>query len=186
MSSPTAFAAGRRRSRYRAAVILTAAALVGSVAVGDYAAAPSASAAETANLTGVILGVGANESQRIVSWYSSADTSQQVQLAPTASLVAGAFPADSTTFAAIGAANIATSGGFNRHATISGLSENTAYSYRVGSEGNWSAASAFKTQSFDGNYDFLFLGDPQIGSSGNVAKDGAGWADTLAVATAAN
>ncbi|RFA10446.1 metallophosphoesterase [Subtercola boreus] len=186
MSSPTAFTAGRRRTRYRAAVILTAAALVGCVSVGSGFAAPSASAAETANLTGVVLGVGANESQRIVSWYSSADTSQQIQLAPTASLVAGAFPAGATTFAAIGAANIATSGGFNRHATISGLSENTAYSYRVGSEGNWSSAYAFKTQSFDGDYDFLFLGDPQIGSSGNVAKDGAGWADTLAVATAAN
>ncbi|RFA07175.1 metallophosphoesterase [Subtercola boreus] len=186
MSSPTAFTAGRRRTRYRAAVILTAAALVGCVSVGSGFAAPSASAAETANLTGVILGVGASESQRIVSWYSSADTSQQVQLAPTSAIVAGAFPAGAQTFAAIGAANIATSGGYNRHATITGLSENTTYSYRVGSEGNWSAAYSFKTQSFDGNYDFLFLGDPQIGSSGNVAKDGAGWADTLAVATAAN
>ncbi|UFS60906.1 purple acid phosphatase family protein [Subtercola endophyticus] len=186
MSSPTEFNGARRRNRHRATVILTAAALLaGSAAVSGFAAAP-AIAADQANLTGIVLGVGANESQRIVSWYSSADTAQSIQLAPTASLVAGAFRTGATTFAAIGSANIATSGGFNRHATITGLSENTPYSYRVGSEGNWSTAYTFTTQTFDGNYDFLFLGDPQIGSSGNVAKDGAGWAATLNTAVAAN
>jgi hypothetical protein len=185
MSSPTPLTQARWRHRQRAAVILTAAALVGSVSAGAFAAAP-AMAVEQANLTGIILGVGANESQRIVSWYSSADSDQSVQLAPTSSVVAGQFPAGSPTFSAIGSANIASSGGYNRHATISNLSENTAYSYRVGSEGNWSPAYTFATQSFDGPFDFLFLGDPQIGSSGNVAKDGAGWADTLNVAVAAN
>ncbi|MCU1422271.1 MAG: metallophosphoesterase [Microbacteriaceae bacterium] len=166
-------------------MLLSALALGTTSAIGGLVAVP-AMATGTANLTGVILGVGANESQRMVTWYSSADTAQSVQLAPTASLVAGDFPAGAATFSATGTANIATSGGFNRHATISGLAENTAYSYRVGSDGNWSTTYAFKTQSFDGAYDFLFFGDPQIGSSGDVAKDGAGWADTLNVATAAN
>ena len=69
---------------------------------------------------------------------------------------------------------------------IDGLQENTAYSYRVGTEGGWSPTYAFKTQKFDGAFDFLFFGDPQIGSSGNVAKDGAGWEDTLNVSLAAN
>ena len=61
-----------------------------------------------------------------------------------------------------------------------------AYSYRVGAEGGWSSTYTFKTQKFDGNFDFLFYGDPQIGSSGNVPKDGAGWDDTLNVSLAAN
>jgi len=174
-----------RGTRYRASVLLATIALGTSCAVSGIAAIP-AMAAGTANLTGIVLGVGATENQRIVSWYSSADDVQSVQLAPSASVVAGQFPADAATFAASGTANIATSGGFNRHATLSGLTENTAYSYRVGSEGNWSPAYSFTTQSFDGNYDFLFLGDPQIGSSGDAVKDGAGWADTLNVATAAN
>ncbi|WP_433209345.1 fibronectin type III domain-containing protein [Dactylosporangium sp. CS-047395] len=145
-----------------------------------------AAAADPANLTGIILGVGANESQRIVTWYSSADTAQLVQVAPTAALDNGAFPASAATFAAIGGANIATSGGFNRHAVLTGLQENTQYSYRVGSDGNWSSTFAFKTQDFEGDYDFLFYGDPQIGSSGDVAKDAAGWRDTLDVSLAAN
>jgi len=174
-----------RRVQKRAAAWLTVAALGASFAIGGIAAAP-AMAADPATLTGVVLGVGSNETQRIVTWYSSLDAVQSVQLAPTSTIVGGVFPADSATFSATGTANIATSGGFNRHATLSALKENTAYSYRVGSDGNWSAAYSFKTQAFDGNYDFLFLGDPQIGSSGDVAKDGAGWVDTMNVATAAN
>ena len=131
MSSLSATAQPRRRHRRRVSVWLTAVAIGTSFAIGGFLAAP-ATAADTANLTGVILGVGANESQRIVTWYSSADTAQSVQVAPTSSLVAGEFPADAATFSATGGANLVTSGGFNRHATVSGLTENTAYSYRVG------------------------------------------------------
>ncbi|AYG05113.1 purple acid phosphatase family protein [Gryllotalpicola protaetiae] len=176
-----------RRGRRRATVFLSAVALGATCALGGVAVAPAFAAdAAPANLTGIILGVGASESQRIVTWYSSADTAQSVQLAPTSALVNGDFPAGAASFAALGAANIASSGGFNRHATLDGLQENTQYSYRVGSDGNWSTTYAFKTQSFDGPFDFLFYGDPQIGSSGDTAKDGAGWADTLDVSLAAN
>ncbi|MFD3457966.1 fibronectin type III domain-containing protein, partial [Streptomyces sp. NPDC058691] len=171
--------------RRRVATGATAAFLGLSVALGSGLATP-ASAADASTITGIVLGVGSNESQRTVTWYSSADTAQKVQVVPTAQLVNGEFPADATTFDAIGAANIATSGGFNRHATITGLKEGTAYSYRVGTEGNWSSAYSFKTQDFEGDYDFLFYGDPQIGSSGDVAKDQAGWQDTVDVSLKAN
>src|SRR6185436_3161699 len=66
------------------------------------------------------------------------------------------------------------------------LKENTGYSYHVGGDGGWSATYEFKTRKFDGNFDFLFFGDRQIGSSGNVPKDKASWAHTLKVALAAN
>jgi hypothetical protein len=171
--------------RRRVATGATAVAMGLALAFGGAVASP-AGAAEPAAVTGVILGVGANETQRAVTWYSSADTAQELQAAPTADLVAGDFPAGAATFDAIGGANIATSGGFNRHATITGLRENTAYSYRVGAPGNWSPTYSFKTRDFEGDYDFLFYGDPQIGSSGDVAKDQAGWQDTLDVSLAAN
>ncbi|MFD8071074.1 fibronectin type III domain-containing protein [Streptomyces sp. NPDC059718] len=172
-------------ARRRVATGATAAFLGLTVALGN-GLVTSASAADTATLSGIVLGVGANETQRTVTWYSSADTAQQIQVAPTAQVTDGQFPAGSATFDAIGAANIATSGGFNRHATITGLKENTQYSYRVGSEGNWSTAYSFKTQDFEGEYDFLFYGDPQIGSSGNLAADQAGWQDTVDVSLRAN
>jgi hypothetical protein len=177
-TSNSASAPGLVRRRL---VATTTAAFLGlGVAFGSGLTAP-ALAADTATLSGIILGVGSNETQRIVTWYSSADTAQEVQVAPT-----DAFPASAVSFAGTGAANIATSGGFNRHATITGLKQNTGYSYRVGTEGNWSPTYTFKTQSFEGDYDFLFYGDPQIGSSGNVAKDQAGWVDTVNVSLAAN
>ncbi|MGK5737479.1 fibronectin type III domain-containing protein [Micromonospora sp. URMC 103] len=172
-------------ARRRAAAGATAALLGLGLALGS-GLGTAASAADASTYNGIILGVGANETQRIVTWYSSADTAQKVQVARTAAIVNGEFPADAVTFDAVGGANIATSGGFNRHATITNLKENTGYSYRVGSEGNWSPAYAFKTQDFEGDYDFLFFGDPQIGSSGDTLKDQAGWEETLKVATGAN
>ena len=184
MSSPRT-TSPRWRFRQGASGLLSAVALSTCVAMSGIVAAP-ATAAEPTDLTGVILGVGADESQRMVTWYSSTDTAQSVQVAPTAAVVDGSLPSTAVLFAATGAANIATSGGYNRHATISGLEEDTAYSYRVGSDGAWSSVSSFKTQAFDGEYDFLFFGDPQIGSSGDLAKDEAGWNDTLNVALAAN
>ena len=155
-----------------------------TVALGS-GLASTAGADDPAKLTGIVLGVGATESQRVVSWYSSTGAAQVVQVAPTSKLVDGKFPANATTFPATAAANIV-NGGYNAHATIDGLQQNTSYSYRVGAGGTWSPTYAFKTQDFDGDFDFLFYGDPQIGSSGNVAKDGAGWQDTLNVSLAAN
>ena len=55
-----------------------------------------------------------------------------------------------------------------------------------GQDGSWSPTYSFSTQSFEGDYDFLFFGDPQIGSSGDVPKDQAGWQSTLDIALAAN
>ncbi len=178
-SSKQASRRGRRRpavSTGLAALAISAAFGIGSLAV--------AGAQTPATSSGIVLGVGANASQRVVSWYTSANTAQSVQIAPTAQLVNGDFPASATTFAATVTANTV-NGGFNGHAAIDGLQENTAYSYRVGSEGAWSATYAFKTQSYNGEFNFLFFGDPQIGSSGDTAKDGAGWTDTLNVALAA-
>jgi hypothetical protein len=167
------------------------------MALGVAAAAVSATALLGSGLTtaagadpvvkpiSIVLGVGATESQRVVSWYSSAGTPQVVQVAPTSKLSRGQFPKHSVTFPATVAAN-SVNGGYNGHATIDSLKKNTSYSYRVGSEGNWSPTYSFRTQAFRGDFDFLFYGDPQIGSSGDVARDGAGWADTLKVSLAAN
>ncbi|MGI5154152.1 fibronectin type III domain-containing protein [Microbispora sp. CA-102843] len=168
----------------RVAMSATAAALSATAVFGG--GLVTAAHADSATLTGIILGVGGDETQRVVSWYSSAGTAQVVQVAPTSKVVNGKFPASAVTFPATVTANVV-NGGYNAHATIDSLKQNTAYSYRVGAEGNWSSTYSFTTQDFNGNnLDFLFFGDPQIGSSGNVAKDGAGWADTLNVALAAN
>jgi hypothetical protein len=161
------------------AVALTVAAVSGAGLVAPASAATPPS--------GVILGVGATESQRVVSWYTSTNDAQVVQVAPSNQIKKGVFPDDATSYSATTAAN-AVNGGYNAHVTIDGLKQNTEYSYRVGTEGSWSPVYTFKTQTFYGasDWDFLFFGDPQIGSSGSVAQDAAGWRDTLDVALAAN
>lgn len=133
-----------------------------------------------ARVSDVVLQVGATESQRNVSWYTDQDVDQVAQLAKVSDLVDGAFPANAVTVPAAGART--TSSEFSRDATFSGLQESTEYAYRVGKEGSWSPTYRFRTQAFDGDFNFLFFGDPQIGASGNTANDGAGWADTLDVA----
>jgi hypothetical protein len=144
--------------------------------------APVVESATSTTLTDIVLGVGGTQSERMVTWYSAADTAQVVEFAPSASLVDGAFPASSTKVDAAG--GLTTSLEYNRIATLPGLAENTVYSYRVGpdAEGKWSKTYSFRTQAFDGEFDFLFFGDPQLGSSGNLAGDTAGWVDTLDVA----
>jgi len=139
-------------------------------------------AQESAVISDIVLGVGSDESQRNLAWYSSADTAQVAQIAKASDVVDGVFPADATTVAATGGPT--TSGEYNRFATLTGLEENTVYTYRVGAEGSWSAPYSFRTQSFSGDFDFLFFGDPQVGASGNLASDGVGWQDTLDVALA--
>jgi hypothetical protein len=138
------------------------------------------------SISGIILLVGADESERVVNWYASSDTYQVVEVAPTARLRNGAFPNSARTYRAVVTANTV-NGGFNGHAILDHLQENTEYSYHVRDyHGGWSPTYGFKTRRFDGNFDFLFFGDPQIGSSGDVPKDQAGWADTLKVALGAN
>lgn len=142
--------------------------------------APVAKTSGAASISDIIMNVGADESSRNLTWYSSSDTAQVAQFAPSSQVVNGAFPAGATTVTATG--GVTTSGEFNRKATLSGLAENTVYSYRVGAEGAWSATQSFVTRSFDGDFEFFFVGDPQIGASGNVANDRAGWIDTMNVA----
>src|SRR6185436_13857576 len=97
----------------------------------------SVATAVPATVSGVILLVGADESQRVVNWYATASTGQVVQVSPTKLLTNGAFPVTAPTFPAVVTANTV-NGGFNGHAILTFLKEKTDYSYRVGGDGAWS------------------------------------------------
>jgi hypothetical protein len=57
--------------------------LLGVVAIGAGTIALAGVVTATpASINGIILLVGADESQRVVNWYASADTHQVVQVAP--------------------------------------------------------------------------------------------------------
>ncbi|WP_275002414.1 fibronectin type III domain-containing protein [Promicromonospora iranensis] len=131
----------------------------------------------------IALHVGATQAERNLTWYSNVDVPQVAQLAEAADVVDGVFPASARTVEVTRSGGT-TSGEFFRDATFDRLEENTEYAYRVGSEATgWSDVHTFRTQDFSGDFSFLFFGDPQVGASGNLARDEAGWIDTLNVAT---
>jgi len=137
-----------------------------------------------AELSDLVMTIGSDETERGVTWYSDIDSPQALQVAKASDMTGTEFPTTATTFPAAG--SLTSSGEQRRSATMTGLAENTDYVYRVGNVTNgWSDTESFSTQTFSGDYDFLFVGDPQIGASGNVANDQAGWVDTMNVAEAA-
>lgn len=180
--TPASSSAARRFGRRGAA----GAALI-SLAVGSLAAAvvPSAAFADAAEaeISDLVLGVGATEAERNLAWYSDVDVEQVAQIAKAADVTGDEFPASAETVEA-SASGETTSGEYFRDASFDGLEENTEYVYRVGSdEAGWSETQSFRTQAFSGDFSFLFFGDPQVGASGNLANDEAGWIDTMNVAT---
>lgn len=146
---------------------------------------PTPDAPVAASITDLVLNIGADETTRNLAWATDSGVAEVVQLAKKSELVAGAFPANAPTFAASSETSNQ-AGQTARKASITGLVEDTTYSYRVGSEARgWSSTYEFATQKFDGDYNFLLVGDPQIGASGNVAADQLGWEKTLDSAEAA-
>lgn len=129
----------------------------------------------------VILNVGSTESDRNVAWYASLPGAARVEVAPAAAMTGDTFPAEGAT-AFESTSGEAADGQFWHHATIPALAENSAYVYRVGNERGWSPVYGFETSTFDGEFDFLYVGDAQIGASGNAARDAEGWLNTMQIA----
>jgi hypothetical protein len=119
-----------------------------------------------------------------VNWYASANTSQVVQVAPTSELQDGDFPTRARPIRPSsrqhGQRRLQRPRDPRRPEGEHGVLLPRRWRWR------WSATYAFKTRKFDGNFDFLFFGDPQIGSSGNVPKGPGGLGGHLKVALAAN
>src|SRR5699024_59820 len=134
-------------------------------------------APESADPSSILLGVGSDASERNLSWFTDSGVDESVQIA------AGehdTLPEDAQTFeqTARGASDDGTNDYV--HTTVTGLEPDTTYSYRVGSdEGGWSDVIRFRNHDEDLEHEFTFIGDAQIGSSGDIDSDGTGWQTTL-------
>ncbi|MGA2545879.1 MAG: metallophosphoesterase [Rectinemataceae bacterium] len=77
-------------------------------------------------------------------------------------------------------------GAFADKVTATGLSDSTAYLYRVGDGKVWSDVYPIETRD-QKNFGFLVAGDPQLGAKATGSKtldaDSSGWADTVSKAT---
>lgn len=124
------------------------------------------------------LTIGEDETKMNLTWYANTNTSGTVQLAKAGAMINGEFPSQ---FATVEATNNQANdkGFYYNQATLANLEENTKYVYRVVNGDQVSKIYDFTTKDFDGSYNFIFAGDPQIGASGSASKDTEGWDKTL-------
>ncbi|MFJ8236433.1 metallophosphoesterase [Ureibacillus sp. NPDC094379] len=127
--------------------------------------------------TNISFAPGADETKYNFSWYSP-ETTQPGVIQYAKKSEGSVFP--ETAAKEVTATLAKASTGFSANeATIMGIESSTEYVYRLGDgNGKWSETFSFKTQETD-SYNFLFMGDPQIGSSGNIESDTKGWVNTL-------
>nr|WP_304650899.1 fibronectin type III domain-containing protein [Tessaracoccus sp. OS52] len=141
-----------------------------------------ASTAPAPGVSNLVLGVGETDAERNLAWYSPVGQAHTVELARTDEIVAGEFPADATVVEPDASGLSVIPGKDYHHATLTGLEPATSYSYRVGSEAaGWSDTFEFATDA-SADFEYLVIGDAQIGSSGDPQRDAEAWAATLDVA----
>lgn len=133
---------------------------------------------QTANIdTSVVdmaMAPGQDETEMNFSWYSpETDTPGVLEITR---IDAEADGQSETITAELKEASRGFSG---NEAHVTGLEPSAEYEYRTGDgNGNWNETNTFTTHDTE-SFNFLLMGDPQIGSSGSVSNDLEGWTDTL-------
>ncbi|WP_284251949.1 fibronectin type III domain-containing protein [Litorihabitans aurantiacus] len=137
-------------------------------------------------VTDLKLQLGSDDTQRNVAWMTERAGDGVVQWAPAEAMTGEEFPLAAASTSATVASGPAWDGRHYHHAVIDGLEPERSYVYRVGTgdanEGDFSDVATLRTFASDDGFDFLLMGDAQIGASGNRESDGRGWQRTLDVA----
>ena len=134
---------------------------------------------DVVDIRDISLNVGSDQTMRNLNWLSTSTMDGVAQVALASQYQEGqAFPAENVKEFKAERTDIGMDE-FSNKVEISGLEPNTRYVYRVGNEELWSEVHSFTTGAMSGDFNFLFAGDPQIGSSGNVGNDGKNWEQTL-------
>ena len=117
----------------------------------------------------VSLSMGADQSRMNFTWYSPLDTAELL-------VAENADMTGAQTFEA--KANVANDGLYSCKATATGLKPGREYYYQLSNKGNKNNVYSFRTDDGE-DFSFAFVGDPQIGASGNTASDTANWETAL-------
>lgn len=128
-------------------------------------------------LSNIILNIGADKTQRNFNWQTNLDLDCKLQYGLKSDMVEGAFP---TTYTEVAASkDNETAGGTVAHkATISNLTDNTEYVYRIASGELASDLYYFSTGDMSDGFTFAFAGDPQVGRT-DMENDEEGWEATV-------
>ncbi|AGK95355.1 purple acid phosphatase family protein [Clostridium pasteurianum] len=136
----------------------------------------------TSNFTDISLSVGSNPTDLNLTWYSlNSKGTATVQVALKSDYNGTSFPADKARVFT-GTTSLGNNGFTSYKVNTNGFAESTQYVYRLGDGTNWSPVYNYNTYQTS-QYSFFYMGDPQIGAGGDIAKDTAGWVDTMNKAT---
>ena len=131
----------------------------------------------------VSLAPGSDETSRNLTWYANDEAAGIVYWAKESDLVNGAMPEGAKHVqASVTEAN--RSGYYSNQATMSQLEQGTTYAYQLVNGAKQSPVYTFTTEDASNGFTFLFMGDPQLGASGNLISDNSGWNTTLRAAAA--
>jgi len=133
---------------------------------------------ERDSLKAISLSIGATPLEMNLNWFSTASDGGTLQYAKKSAMTGSEFPEAQAITVSASTSKAQAAGYYANKATMSNLEENTEYVYRVGNHGEWSETYTTSTKS-SGDFSFLFAGDPQLGSSGDLASDKDGWKNTL-------
>lgn len=132
-----------------------------------------------------ILTIGADNSEKNLTWYHESDEQGYVEIAEAnkdedfsnARRIKGQTHEGSNTELFL---NKDVPDMNYTQATLSNLEENKEYMYRFynGDNGEKSAIRRFDTNN-NGETNFIAIADPQLGASGNLEEDNAGWQNTV-------
>ncbi|WP_432722885.1 metallophosphoesterase [Staphylococcus equorum] len=132
-----------------------------------------------------ILTIGADNSEKNLTWYHESDEQGYVEIAEAnkdedfsnARRIEGQTHEGSNTELFL---NKDVPDMNYTQATLSNLEENKEYMYRFynGDNGEKSAIRRFDTDN-NGDTNFIAVADPQLGASGNLEEDNAGWQNTV-------
>ena len=125
------------------------------------------------NVSYVVLGVGSDQSQVVLTRYGLSGNEGRAVVAKASEMSGNTFPvtallADSTIYSA-------NYNGYNVNtATVTGLEPDTTYQYMVGNEEGWSAMHSFHTAK-SGETNILVTGDIQLGTGDDDAASIENW-----------
>ena len=122
----------------------------------------------------IVLGVGADETERNIAYFSTSSAKGEIRYTAAANLLGGIFPQEYSVAYTTSrfAANV--EGAYAKAATIRGLAESTKYAYVIVENGVMSDVYYFETSGY-GDFEFVFVGDPQISRE----EHGEAWQQTL-------
>ena len=123
----------------------------------------------------VVMNIGSDESERRFAWFSTFAEAGELRLVKASAVENDVFPAEYQTYSVSVTPTTNVGGKYAKAATVTSLEPNTEYAYMIVCGEECGEIRYFKTGTNESNYNFVYVGDPQISKKEHADS----WQDTL-------